>query len=171
VRLETHPGTLEVTAAPEAFGDFFGAQQARLARACLLLTGNPTEAEDLAQESMARVLERWDRVSEMEDPEGYLFRTALNLHRNMLRRLSLAARHDVSGSRTDDEDAKDRALDIRRAIRSLPVKQRQALVLVGWLGYSSEEAAPILGIDAASVRGRLHRARSSLRLRYGGLDE
>jgi RNA polymerase sigma factor (sigma-70 family) len=171
VRLETHPETLDVTAAPATFGDFFGAHQARLGRACLLLTGNPTEAEDLAQESMARIFERWDRVSEMDDPEGYLFRTALNLHRNALRRLSVAARREVVGSRIDDEDATDRSLDIRQAIRSLPVKQRQALVLVEWLRYSSEQAAQILGIDAVSVRGRLHRARSALRHRYGGLDE
>lgn len=46
-----------------------------------------------------------------------------------------------------------------------PGPQREALVLIEWLGYSAEEAGPLLGIQAASVRGRLHRAREGLRQR------
>jgi DNA-directed RNA polymerase specialized sigma24 family protein len=44
------------------------------------------------------------------------------------------------------------------------------LVLVEWLGYTAEEAGRILGIEAVSVRGRLHRARGTLRERFGGSD-
>jgi RNA polymerase sigma-70 factor (ECF subfamily) len=77
----------------------------------------------------------------------------------------------VTHDPTDESDAADRRLDLLRAIRSLPRAQREALVLVEWLGYSAEEAGPLLGIEAASVRGRLHRARESLRQRYGGSDE
>jgi RNA polymerase sigma-70 factor (ECF subfamily) len=154
-----------------AFGDFFAEHHDRLSRACLLLTGDAADAEDLAQESMARVLERWDRVSSMEAPDGYLYRTALNLHRNVVKRVAMAARRQVRGNPTLEADLTDRAIDVRRAVRSLPVAQRQALVLVEWLGYTAEEAAPILGIDAASVRGRLHRARNTLRGRLGGIDD
>ncbi|MGH2637435.1 MAG: RNA polymerase sigma factor, partial [Actinomycetota bacterium] len=52
-----------------------------------------------------------------------------------------------------------------------PRTQREVLVLVEWLGYTAEEAGGVLGIEPASVRGRLHRARKSLRARYGGSDE
>lgn len=41
-----------------------------------MITGSKTEAEDLAQEAFIRVLERWDTVATMEDPAGYLHRTA-----------------------------------------------------------------------------------------------
>ena len=162
--------TLEVTTEAPAFGEFFAEHYGRLARACLLLTGNAAECEDLAQEAMARVLERWDRVSGMEDPGGYLYRTALNLHRNAVRRLSVAARRQLRRVDAEEPDAADRRLDLRRAIRSLPRGQREALVLVDWLGYSTSEAAELLGIEPSSVRGRLHRARASLRARYGGPD-
>jgi RNA polymerase sigma factor (sigma-70 family) len=154
-----------------AFGDFFRLHRARLSKACLLLTGDPTDADDLSQEAMARVLERWDRVSRLEDPEGYLFRTAMNLHRNRLKRLGIAARRQPRAEATEDDGVTERVLDLRSAIRALPIKQRQALVMVEWLGYTAEEAGRILHIDAASVRGRLHRARISLRQRYGGIDE
>lgn len=83
--------TRVVTTEDAGFSGFFAARYERLVRACILLTGNAAEGEDLAQEAMAKVLERWDRVSEMDDPEGYLYRTALNLHRK-LRRLAVAAR-------------------------------------------------------------------------------
>jgi RNA polymerase sigma-70 factor (ECF subfamily) len=162
--------TLDVTSEAPTFGDFFAERYGRLARACLLLTGSAAEGEDLAQEAMARVLERWDRVAAMEDPEGYLYRTAMNLHRNAVRRLAMAARRQVLREHADEPDATDRRLDLLRAIRSLPRAQREALVLVEWLGYTAEEAGRLLGIEPASVRGRLHRARNSLRTRYGGSD-
>jgi RNA polymerase sigma factor (sigma-70 family) len=163
-----------VTGEAATFGEFFAEHYRSLARACLLLTGSAAEGEDLAQEAMARVLERWDRVSRMDRPEGYLFRTALNLHRNAVRRLAMAARRQVhreaAPETTADPDAPDRRLDLLRAIRSLPRAQREALVLVEWLGYSAEEAGGLLGIESASVRGRLHRAREALRERIGGTD-
>ncbi len=165
--------TRMVTAAGASFSDFFAERYGRLARACLLLTGSAAEGEDLAQEAMARILERWDRVSVMDDPDGYLYRTALNLHRNALKRLAMAARRQASRDLPDpiaDTDDAERRLDLLRAIRSLPRTQREALVLVGWLGHTAEEAGRLLGIRPASVRGRLHRARASLRERYGGSD-
>jgi RNA polymerase sigma-70 factor (ECF subfamily) len=162
---------LAVTSEAPSFSDFFAERYRRLARACLLLTGSAAEGEDLAQEAMARVLERWDRVAMMDDPEGYAYRTALNLHRNAVQRLAMAARRQVRRAEvSEDPDAADRRLDLLRAIRSLPRTQREALVLVEWLGYTAEEAGPVLGIEPASVRGRLHRARESLRRRYGGTD-
>ena len=163
--------TLRVTDEALAFSDFFAERYGRLARACLLLTGSAAEGEDLAQEAMARVLERWDRVSALEDPEGYLYRTAMNLHRNAVRRMTMAARRQVRRESFDDPDAAERRLDLLHAIRSLPRTQREVLVLVEWLGYTAEEAGGVLGIESASVRGRLHRARKSLRARYGGSDE
>ena len=53
-------------------------------------------------------------------------------------------------------------------LASLPRTQREALMLVEWLGYSAEEAGSILGARPSSVRGRLHRARATLRERFGG---
>jgi len=103
---------------------------------------------------------------------GYVYRTAFNLNRNRLRRLARSLRR-----RTDLEPENDPASEvetrneIRRVLAILPASQREALVLVEWLGYSAEEAGRLLGIGPASVRGRLHRAREGLRQRFGGSDE
>ena len=89
------------------FEDFFMAEHERLFKALYMLTGNRDEADDLAQEALLRAYERWDRVGGMDSPAGYVYRTALNLHRNRLRGLVVRARRvfaavpaeDLSGRR------------------------------------------------------------------------
>lgn len=165
--------TLEgVSLSSQDFAEFFRREYARTARACLLLTGSRAEAEDLVQEAFVRVYARWDHVSGMDSPEGYLFRSALNLNRKRLRWLAVRARHltRVDASRDELDVAEDR-LDALRAVATLPRAQREALVLVEWLDLDSDEAARVLGIAPSSLRGRLHRARKGLKERYGGSDD
>ncbi len=103
----------------------------------------------------------------MDLPAGYLYRTAMNVERKRIRRHAVAARNVVRGDERDEAAISDDRLDVLRAVSRLPLPQREALVLVEWLGYSMEEAGSVLGIEAVSVRGRLHRARSSLRRTLG----
>lgn len=146
------------------FEEFFRGQFPGLVRALYLLVPDRSEAEELAQEAMARVFERWDRVRTMESPGGYVYETAVNLNRRRLRRLALRARKlltlgaDASSTRPPDETG-----ELAEAIASLSEGQRVAFMLVEWLGMSSEEAGRILRIAPASVRSRVHRARGTLR--------
>ena len=146
------------------FESFFRAEYRSLSQALLLLVGDAFEAEEIAQETMTRVLERWDRVSTMDSPAGYAYRTALNLQRKRIRRLAVRAKRRFVAVRVEDfgPEADDRH-DVRRALVALPEGQREALILVDWLGMDAQEAADVLGIKPANVRVRLHRARSSLR--------
>jgi len=155
-----------------AFEEFFLAQHERLFQALYLLTGDRYEADDLAQEALLRAYERWDRVGAMDSPAGYVYRTALNLHRSRLRTLVVRARRVFSAVPAEDLSGSVAAShDVRKALARLPRGQREALILVEWLGLASEEAGRVLGIDAASVRGRLHRGRASLRDLLGDRDE
>jgi RNA polymerase sigma-70 factor (ECF subfamily) len=157
---------------PMEFEAFFEAEYVRLARALFLVTGDPGEAEDLAQEAMVRVYERWDRVRALRDPTGYLYRTALNSHRSRLRRLSVRVRRLAEEWTSSDPAAGAEARDILgQALVSLPIGQREAVVLVGWLGLTAEEAGRLLGIDPVSVRVRLSRARAALRKTVGEADD
>jgi RNA polymerase sigma-70 factor (ECF subfamily) len=153
------------------FDGFYREQYGRLVRALLLLTGEPSEAEDLAQEALSRVFERWERVRTMDSPEGYLYRTALNLNRKRLRRLAVRTRRAIT-MRSPERDLStiDDRLAVLAAVATLPRAQREALVLVEWLGLETKEAAEILGIAPASVRSRLMDARRNLRERLGGSD-
>ena len=164
-------GTPVHVATEEGFEAFFRTHYANLGRALLLLTGERAEAEDLAQEAMARVFERWGRVSAMESPVGYLYRTALNLNRSRVRRVAARARHLLPGTpAADPTEGMVSRVEVLEAVSSLPSPQREAVLLVEWLDFDAEEAGRILGIEAVSVRGRLHRARATLRKRLGDLD-
>jgi RNA polymerase sigma factor (sigma-70 family) len=156
----------------QAFDEFFLAQHERLFHALYLLTGDRNEADDLAQEALLRAYERWDRVGSMDSPVGYVYRTALNLYRSRLRTLVVRARRAFASIPAEDFSGSVAAShDVRRALARLPRGQREALILVEWLGLGSEEAGRVLGIDASSVRGRLHRGRASLRDQLGDRDE
>jgi DNA-directed RNA polymerase specialized sigma24 family protein len=77
----------------------------------------------------------------MDSPAGYVYRTALNLFRSRLRRLAVRARHIFSAAPSDDiSGAVSASQDVHRALATLPVAQREALILVEWLGLGSEEA-------------------------------
>jgi RNA polymerase sigma-70 factor (ECF subfamily) len=152
------------------FTAFFGAEYERLFQSLYLLCGNRADAEDLAQETMARAFERWDRVRAAETPTGYIFQMGFNLHRSMLRRARRALKGGSRVAVRAEPNLGQTRLEVLEALSSLPVAQRQALVLVEWLGFSAEEAGRILRIEPSSVRGRLHRARGSLRDTFGGID-
>jgi RNA polymerase sigma factor (sigma-70 family) len=156
------------------FEAFFGAEFERLFQTLYLVCGDRAEAEDLAQETMSRLFERWDRVAVAESPVAYLYRSAFNLNHQRLRRLVLRRR---TSPRPDQSPPPDPAQVVEtrtvmlEVLASLPRAQREALVLVEWLGFSPEEAGQVLGIESVSVRGRLHRARAAVRKRFGGIDE
>ena len=155
------------------FEEFFHAHYERLLRAMYLATGDRCEAEDLAQDAMARVLERWARVSTVEDPVGYLFRVALNRRRSLLRRLTVAVRNaprQLQLGSTEPTREVDQRDAIRRALDSLSAGQRDVLILCDWLGMTDAEAGRTLGISAGATRTRLHRARTAMRESLGGPD-
>jgi RNA polymerase sigma factor (sigma-70 family) len=146
------------------FEEFFRDEYRGLVRALYLLTADQAEAEELAQETMARVYERWDRVSRMESPGGYAYRLAVNLNRHRLRHLAVRARRLLAITvHPDSEQPPDTRSELTEAIASLPRGQREAFMLVEWLGMSAGEAARVLKLAPASVRSRIHRARATLR--------
>ncbi len=167
-RADTRPEVSNL--GPEAsFEQFFRAHHRRLFQAVYLLTGSSLEADDVAQEALLRVFERWKRVSTMDRPDGYLYRTALNLHRSRLRRaVRWRRRIQVQAAQEDATAVVETRLDVQRALRSLTREQREAVLLVDWAGLSAEEAGRVLGIEPVSVRSRLHRGRKALRKALGG---
>lgn len=157
---------------PVDFESFFRTEHGRLFRAMYVVTGSTHEAEELMQETFLRTWERWDRVGAMEDPAGYLYRSAMNLFRSRYRRTIVALRRAVGSATLRDEFALSDERDaIARAMRQLAPRQRAALVVTEWLGFGSEEAGRMLGIRAGTVRALAHQARAALRLTLEMEDE
>jgi RNA polymerase sigma-70 factor (ECF subfamily) len=162
---------IAATETAAAFEDFFEAERTRLFRALCLMTGDPGEAEEIAQDAFLHVWERWDRVRDMERPTGYLYRSAMNGFRSRRRRLAKAARLSIVPSRPADAyEQADLRDSVLRALGTLGRRQRAAVVLTELLGYPSAEAGRMLGIKATTVRTLAAEARACLRNELGWID-
>lgn len=152
-------------AAESEFEDLFAAEHEQLFRALYLITGSSQESEELMQDAFLKVWERWDRIRVMENPAGYVCRVAVNGARSRSRRLAIAARRTLPFTASEDAFA---AADLRdelvRALKTLTPRQRMALVMTDLLGFSSDEAADVLGVTAGTVRALASHGRAALRI-------
>ena len=147
-----------------SFEVFFEAETETLFRRLCLITGNRAEAEEIAQDAFLKIWERWDRVADLDDRVGYLYRVAMNVFRNRSRRARLAIRKTADPElRTDEFGAAEVREGVARGLSKLTPRLRAAVVLVDLLGYGSEEAGKMLGIRAGTVRSLVIKARKTLR--------
>ena len=151
-----------------SFELFVEAGSASFLGALRLLTRDRTEAEDLMQEAFLKVWERWGHVRSLDDPTGYLYRTAMNLYRKRRRRAAVAVRHAIrprpARDQLDEVESRDEVL---RALATLTPRQRMSLVLTDLLDYPSEEAGRLMGVKPATVRALVSQGRSALRSSMG----
>lgn len=139
----------------------------RLAGSLTLLTGDGQTGEDLSQETLARVWDRWDEVRHMASPEAWTHRVALNLARSRFRRWS-ARRHRerryVQGQpRPGGELHVEDAVAVREAVLRLPVRQRTAVVLRFFDDLPVSVTAEIMGSAQGTVKALTHQGIAALR--------
>jgi RNA polymerase sigma-70 factor, ECF subfamily len=147
---------------PQALGDHID----RLYRAARALCGSREEAEDLVQETFARVLGR-PRTLSADSDIAYLLRalrnTFVSTRRTASRRPQTEPRPDrlelVEDQRAIGAEASTDAAEVYAAISVLPDDFREALVAIDVVGLSYREAARALGVREATITTRLHRAR------------
>jgi RNA polymerase sigma-70 factor, ECF subfamily len=165
-QMEPSPSTTETLPgkAPLDFEAFFLEHHEHLFRALWLVTRNRHEAEEIMQDAFLRLWERWPAVQAAQNPEGYLYRTAMNLFRSKVRRAAVALRKVVRQLPPDDQMAEvDARHTVVHALAPLPARQRAAVVLLDVLGLSSEQAGEALGIRPVTVRVLAARGRDKLR--------
>jgi RNA polymerase sigma factor (sigma-70 family) len=161
----TPQGSIAVAGADVlAFEEFFEDQSPALFRRLCLITGNRHDAEELMQDAFLRLYERWEQVQSLDDPEGYLYRTAFRLASRRARRTTMALKRTIGAAPSRDEfAAADARESVRRALAGLAPRQRAALVLTELLDYSSEAAGRALGVKPATVRALASLGRAAMR--------
>jgi RNA polymerase sigma-70 factor (ECF subfamily) len=158
---------------PESLGDHVD----RLYRAAWGLCGSREDAEDLVQETFARVL-RKPRVLRADDDIGYLLRVLRNTFISSKRTASRRPTEVLVGEDLDllagaAPSVADRWVqsnELYSAIAALPDEFRDALIAIDVVGLSYREAAKSLRVREATVTTRLHRARQRV-VRSLSLDE
>jgi RNA polymerase sigma-70 factor (ECF subfamily) len=138
------------------FRDLYEREFVAVFRVACVVSGDRDVAEDATQEAFARALARWRRLGKEPWVAGWVTTTAINVAKRQLRR-----RPVVESSSTPESDW-EATLDVRRAIRGLPRRQQEAVVLHYLLGLPLEEAAQAMGCREGTVKVHLSRARTAL---------
>lgn len=151
------------------FTEYLHARQPSLLRTAYLLTGDRAAAEDLLQDSLAKLYLAWHRVQRRESVDGYVRRIMVNEHasswrRPWRRRELVVDRLPDTGTTTDRYDAGDGA-ELWRFVQTLPRRQRAVVVLRYYEELSEAETAEVLGCSVGTVKSQASRALAALRAR------
>lgn len=145
-----------------------------LLRFCTGLSGDPAEGEELAQEALASLVRYWRRRGAPGSPKAFVYTVArrqafrVRWRRRLFAPLEDAEARSASAADPDEVRAgKQRLRAVLDALRELPARERQALVLGALEELSVEEAARALGISASAFKMRVHRARMRLSSKVG----
>ena len=144
----------------ELFAQVWETYGPRLYRFCLLQMKNPADAEDVLQDVLIKRLYHAPRFKSPEHERNWLFQVAINLCRDEWRRhrrseLPLEAAAGVFLP-PEEPSLLDQAAN-------LPEKQRTALHLYYYEGYTVREIARLLGVTVPTIKMRLKRGREALR--------
>jgi RNA polymerase sigma-70 factor (ECF subfamily) len=156
---------------PGELDSFCRREHPRLVGALSLYCGDPSLAEEVAQEALSRACARWGRVGQMAAPGAWVHRVAINLVNSRFRRLAVERRARSRGvgalaeSHVDPDGADTVA--VRAAVAALPIRQRTALVLRYFADLPVADVADLLGVSDGAVHQLTHRAVDALRRSLG----
>lgn len=151
---------------------FVAAIHPRLVGALSLRTGSRAVAEELAQDTLVRVWERWPTVQAAASPEAWAFRVALNLSTSRFRRLAAErrARGRLEARRVEhptvDTSGPERE-QVRAAVAALPDRQRTAIILRYFSDLSVAETALAMRCAEGTVKSLTSKAVDALRATLG----
>jgi len=151
-----------------------GAHIASMRRYARALLRDRNDAEDLVQEAATRALSRVHQFKPGTNLRAWLFTILHNTHVNGIRskvvRPAEVPVEDVEGrlATTGRQEGRIELRDMARAVDSLPLEQRQVLLMVALEGMKYDEVADALNIPIGTVMSRLSRAREAIRAKLAG---
>ena len=142
----------------------FGLEYRGLVRTLTVIASGDVEAaHDAAQDAFVQACVHWRRIERYDDPMAWIRRVAINRVKNHHRK---NARRKAAIERLGEPDrvpAPSSAVDLERALRALPEKQRVAAVLHYVNDLSIKQVAASMGLSEGTINRHLHRARQALR--------
>jgi RNA polymerase sigma-70 factor (sigma-E family) len=142
------------------------AREPALQRTAHLLAGDVHSAQDLVQETLAKLYLSWDRIRDRDRVDAYARRILVNEHRAAWRR-PVRRREQVTDDLPDrpsgDPEYDGRREAVWRFVCSLPPRQRAVVVLRFYEQLTEVEIADLMGISEGTVKSQSSRALASLR--------
>jgi RNA polymerase sigma-70 factor (ECF subfamily) len=135
------------------------------------LAGDPTEADDLVQDTMVRALRAYQQFDLDTDIKAWTFTILRNQRINAFHKKRVTVEfqedHMLAGSSRAGQEVGQELREVLAAMRKLPSAQREVITLIRAQGMTYEEAAEITGCKIGTIKSRLNRADSALRMILG----
>lgn len=158
----------QVWDADEAVASLYAAHYRALVRLSALLVRDVAEAEEVVQDAFVALHGRWRGLRDTDKAVAYLRQSVVNGSRSVLRRRAVRERHEPPPP-TTAPSAEHQALrteehrTIVTALRSLPTRQREAIVLRYYADLSEADTALTMGVSRGAVKSHTARAMAALR--------
>jgi RNA polymerase sigma-70 factor (sigma-E family) len=147
---------------PEDYVAWVAGHRTRLLRSAFLLTGDRAQAEDLVQEAVVKVAERWGRLRS-GNPTAYARTVIVHDHASWWRRRREVPSADPVRDRAHPETDHAGRTVVLSALQALPRRQRAVVVLRYFDDLTERETAEALGVTVGTVKSQAHHALRSLR--------
>lgn len=157
------PSDREQSDAAAAVTALFAVNALGLAKLAYVMTGDRDAADDIVQDAFSGLYRRWEHLQDRSKALSYVRSAVLNSCRSALRR----PRNEITGHlapfETEHESAESAVLSeeerraVMAALRQLPHRQREVLVLRFYLDMTEQEIAAQMGIGTSTVRSSTHR--------------
>ena len=146
------------------FDDFYTSSFGRITGQLYAMIGDRDEAQECVQEAFVRAWQHRGKLSRAEHPEAWVRTTAYRLAVSRWRRVRLAKRpaDRALSPATYTEPSGENRVALIAALRQLPDKQRQALVLHHLVDLPVQEVAREVGVPEGTIKARLSRGRAAL---------
>lgn len=148
--------------------ELYAREYRKLVRLAVLLLGDVQSAEEAVQDAFIAMHSGWESVRDADKAFPYLRRAVVNKARSVLRHRLVTAKY-APAPPPDEPSAEQRVLEslersaVVVALRGLPVRQREAIVLRYYAGLSEAEIAAAMGVSKGSVKSHTARGMSTLR--------
>jgi RNA polymerase sigma-70 factor (sigma-E family) len=161
-------GQFEAATADEAVVDLYRAHYVGLVRLSAMLVGDVGTGEEVVQDAFVAMHGCWNRLRDPEKALAYLRQAVVNRSRSKLRHRAVVAKYpqepppDVASAESYAVAAAERA-EVLAALRGLPRRQRETLVLRYYADLSEAQIADALGISQGAVKSHAFRGLAALR--------
>jgi RNA polymerase sigma-70 factor (sigma-E family) len=142
-----------------------------LTRLAHVMLGDRAAAEDVVHDAFAGLYRRWGQLADPAKAQGYLRSAVLNGCRSALRRARRAPVFEIVEHEPDAESvliAGQARAAMLAALRRLPERQREALVLRYYLDLPDSEIAAVMSVAESTVRSTIHRGLAALERQLAG---